>query len=107
MSGRSHAIGIAVVLALPFGLANAAERVVYEPTWESLDRHKTPEWFMNAKLGLFIYSPAPTKEHYQAYHARRGMPGAAHRTFGPQMLQQLLFQDPTRLDVQASIDRLV
>jgi len=27
----------------------------YQPTWESLDTHETPEWFHDAKLGIFIH----------------------------------------------------
>jgi alpha-L-fucosidase len=26
----------------------------YKPTWESLDKHPLPEWFRDAKLGIFI-----------------------------------------------------
>ena len=28
---------------------------VYEPTWESLDQHRTPKWFDDAKFGIFIH----------------------------------------------------
>ena len=27
----------------------------YEPSWESLDRHEVPEWYHDAKLGIFIH----------------------------------------------------
>ncbi|MEC8134050.1 MAG: alpha-L-fucosidase, partial [Bacteroidota bacterium] len=27
----------------------------YEPTWQSLDKRATPEWFSNAKFGIFIH----------------------------------------------------
>jgi alpha-L-fucosidase len=27
----------------------------YEPTWESLDSHPVPEWFADAKFGIFIH----------------------------------------------------
>ena len=27
----------------------------YEATWESLSKHKTPDWFMDAKFGIFIH----------------------------------------------------
>ncbi|WP_123536727.1 alpha-L-fucosidase [Halosimplex salinum] len=27
----------------------------YEPTWESLDAHEVPEWFRDAKLGIFVH----------------------------------------------------
>jgi alpha-L-fucosidase len=31
----------------------AAEK--YEPTWASLDQRPTPEWFLDAKFGVFIH----------------------------------------------------
>jgi len=46
-----------ILLLLPFiplaGAAPAAPR--YEPTWASLDRRATPEWFLDAKFGVFIH----------------------------------------------------
>jgi alpha-L-fucosidase len=27
----------------------------YQPTWESLEKHTVPEWFQDAKLGIFIH----------------------------------------------------
>ena len=27
----------------------------YEATWESLDRHETPDWYHDAKLGIFVH----------------------------------------------------
>jgi len=27
----------------------------YEPKWESLDQRPTPEWFLDAKFGIFIH----------------------------------------------------
>lgn len=27
----------------------------FQPTWESIDRHQVPQWFDNAKLGIFIH----------------------------------------------------
>lgn len=63
----------------------------YEPTWESLDRHRTPSWFQNAKLGLFIYGPHPTR----ADAAKRGVqvpiPGGAwdKTRWDPERIAQL------------------
>ena len=34
---------------------SAAEPPRYEPNWESLDRRPTPEWFLDAKFGIFIH----------------------------------------------------
>jgi alpha-L-fucosidase len=47
----------------------------YEPTWESIDSRPVPEWFMDAKFGIFIhwgvfsvpaYRPVST-QMYQTY----------------------------------------
>ena len=27
----------------------------YEPRWESLDKRPTPQWFLDAKFGIFIH----------------------------------------------------
>ena len=27
----------------------------YQPQWESLKKHKTPEWFRNAKFGIWAH----------------------------------------------------
>ena len=35
--------------------AAAEPPVEYEPNWESLDAHQTPEWFEDAKFGIFIH----------------------------------------------------
>lgn len=48
--------------------------VEYQPTWESLDKHQTPEWFKNAKVGIFIYPLTPTKAEFDAYWQRLGQP---------------------------------
>jgi alpha-L-fucosidase len=64
-------VGLANLVPLG-GSARAAGR--YEPTWESLDARATPQWFMDAKFGVFIcwglYSvPAWTpKGHYAEWY---------------------------------------
>lgn len=42
-----------LLLAAPAHLSAAAPR--YEPNWESLDRRPTPDWFLDAKFGVFIH----------------------------------------------------
>ena len=34
---------------------HAGEPETYKPTWESLAKHPTPEWFKDAKFGIFIH----------------------------------------------------
>ena len=52
---------------------HATERVLSEPIWASLKAHQTPQWFMDAKLGLFIYPPEPNPEQW-AVAGERGAP---------------------------------
>jgi alpha-L-fucosidase len=61
----------ALALLLAVSVA-AGERVVYVPTWESLDLHATPEWLMDAKFGLFIYGIQATEAEWNAYWSERG-----------------------------------
>lgn len=42
------------VLAI-FAHPAVAEEKRYSPNWESLDRRPTPEWFLDAKFGVFIH----------------------------------------------------
>ena len=30
------------------------EKGPWKPTWESLDKHQAPEWFLDAKLGVML-----------------------------------------------------
>jgi alpha-L-fucosidase len=45
-----HTLLAAFCIAVSLGAAPA-----YEPKWESLDRRPTPEWFLDAKFGIFIH----------------------------------------------------
>jgi alpha-L-fucosidase len=64
----------------------------YEPTWNSLQAHKTPQWFKDAKFGIYthwgIYSvPArgPNGTWYPYNMYREGTPQHAYHaaTYGP------------------------
>src|SRR5687768_4117412 len=57
--------------------------IVYQPTWESVSTHPLPEWFDNAKLGVFL--------HWGLYSVPAWAPNAANiqdlfRTKGPRTL---------------------
>ena len=63
----------------------------YKDTWESLEKHETPEWFKNAKFGIFIhwgvYSvPAFGNEWYSRNMYIQGSSEFEHhvKTYGPQ-----------------------
>jgi hypothetical protein len=38
-----------------FALSNLIAQGPYEPTWESLDSHKMPQWYDDAKIGLSMH----------------------------------------------------
>ncbi len=48
------ALALLPALALPAGGACAAQQK-YEPSWESLDKRPAPEWYLDAKFGIFIH----------------------------------------------------
>ncbi|MBQ6383637.1 MAG: alpha-L-fucosidase [Clostridia bacterium] len=63
----------------------------YEANWESLEKHQTPQWFRDAKLGIFIhwgiYSvPAFANEWYSRNMYLQGTREFEHhvKTYGPQ-----------------------
>ena len=53
MKNILHIILITVIL-LGYS-CREQKKEVYEPTWESLDKHKAPQWFTDAKFGIFIH----------------------------------------------------
>jgi alpha-L-fucosidase len=60
----------------------AAETKRYEPTWASVDSRPTPEWWTDAKFGIFIHwgiysvpAFAPKGEYAEWYWERLGRPG--------------------------------
>jgi len=63
----------------------------YQATWESLKKYQTPDWFKDAKFGIFIhwgvYSvPAYIYEWYPRHMYRQGSPEFKHHVekYGPQ-----------------------
>ena len=77
------------VTLLAIGCQEKAQKQ-YEPTWESLKTHELPEWFDDAKLGIFIhwgvYSvPAYKNEWYPRFMYTEGHDIYQHHTetYGP------------------------
>jgi alpha-L-fucosidase len=69
----------------------ASTPVPYAPTWNSLKTHRTPQWFQEAKFGIYthwgVYSvPAhgPNATWYPHYMYREGTPQHAYhvQTYG-------------------------
>ncbi len=63
----------------------------YEPTWESLKQYQAPQWYMDAKFGIFIHwgvycVPAFGNEWYPRNMYMQGSPEFEHhiKTYGPQ-----------------------
>lgn len=95
-----HPFHSAMVIAAVFMVAGSSLtcqapgsklRVVYEPTWESLKQHDTPEWFRDAKFGIYFhwgaYSvPAFGTEWYprNMYREENNAYRYHRDTFGPQ-----------------------
>jgi alpha-L-fucosidase len=62
----------------------------YEATWESLSRYRAPQWYRDAKFGIFLHwgafsVPAFGNEWYPRTMYRRGTPAFDHHvaTYGP------------------------
>jgi alpha-L-fucosidase len=86
-----------IILLLGSAFAVDYKKQAYEPEWESLIQHPTPEWFKNAKFGIYfhwgIYSvPAfenewyPRRMYIDETHKRMGVNFFQHHreTYGPQ-----------------------
>jgi len=61
-----------VIACLPKKESDESKAPVYNPTWESVITHKTPDWFRDAKFGIYFhwgpYSvPAYKTEWYSHY----------------------------------------
>lgn len=48
-------VSLSILINLFTGCTNKQPQKNYEPTWESLASHPTPEWFKDAKFGIFIH----------------------------------------------------
>jgi len=52
---RLKTIFVVCLLNGSFVLSNVTAQGTYKPTWESLDSHKMPKWYDDAKLGLSMH----------------------------------------------------
>ncbi len=44
-----------LIILVIFALAGSARAQAYTPTWESLDTRAVPQWYRDAKFGIFIH----------------------------------------------------
>ena len=70
----------------------------YDPTWESLDQHQTPQWFQDAKLGVFMYGPCPTETYWDTFWTSQGQPGKPYSQsgYGYRSVDQMTW-DPNKI----------
>ncbi len=88
----SFGVGVVMSVLLAVFSAQAADKPTkYEPTWDSLKQYSVPDWYQDAKFGIFIhwgvYSvPAFGSEWYPRNMYREGSPEFKHQveTHGPQ-----------------------
>lgn len=52
---KSIAFFLLFVMSFCLTQCTSSPEKVYEPTWESLNQYEVPEWFMDAKFGLFMH----------------------------------------------------
>jgi alpha-L-fucosidase len=82
---RRSLLTITILLLLAPALVTAQKK--YEASWESLDTHKIPEWYSDAKFGIFIHwgvysvpSFAPKDMYSEWYwHALDGDPAQMNK----------------------------
>jgi alpha-L-fucosidase len=84
---------VQILLLVSFGIAvsvHATAQERYQSTWQSLKKYQIPDWFKNAKFGIFIhwgvYSvPAYTSEWYPRFMYKKGSPEYKYQTekYGP------------------------
>ena len=85
-------LGFLIAVLLSAASAYSADvPAKYEPSWESLRQYTVPDWYQDAKFGIFIhwglYSvPAFGSEWYPRNMYREGSPEFKHHveTYGPQ-----------------------
>jgi alpha-L-fucosidase len=85
-------IAVALLLFATTNRLMAADQ--YEPTWESLSKHHVPEWFKDAKFGIYAHLgvycvPAYSNEWYpNNMYMKDDNPNSVYqyhkRTFGDQ-----------------------
>lgn len=60
---------VVLVVAGTTSIAQQPQRK-YQPEWYSLDQHQTPQWLMDAKVGLFVYPLHPTEKQFSEYREK-------------------------------------
>jgi len=58
---------IFIITVSTFGICTAQK---FEPSWESLRQYKVPEWFKDAKFGIFMHWGVQSVPAYDGWYAR-------------------------------------
>ncbi len=84
IKARLLSSALAVSLAAGMGLffATGARAVEYQPDWQSLSKHEAaPEWFQDAKLGIYFHWGVYTVPAYSSEWYPRNMHFPGHRAY--------------------------
>ena len=74
---------IAPTCAAPFpSIASSGFAQMYEPSWESVDRRRTPAWFSEARFGIFIHQSQKDMVPFQGSDTREFWQRAEDRNAG-------------------------
>lgn len=55
MRRNNYVIYIVLLIFISLGMTMNLHTQEYKPTWESLDKRPVPQWFVDAKFGIFIH----------------------------------------------------
>lgn len=55
MHRQGHILLVVALIVLAAGCSRQMSVKKFEPTWESLQQYECPEWFRDAKLGIFMH----------------------------------------------------
>jgi len=67
---RRCLLAVFFLFVLPVGLS--AQAVHYQPAWDSIDKRPTPQWFDDAKFGIFIHWGVYSVPAYADPHSKVG-----------------------------------
>src|SRR4051794_7835166 len=88
---KNQRLSIYLILVLCLGAIRLKSQERYQATWESLKKYQVPDWFRDAKFGIFIhygvYSvPAFGSEWYPREMYQKDSKEFKHHvaTYGPQ-----------------------
>lgn len=65
--------GLAVIAALIFMNCPGSSFAQYQPNWDSLDKRETPQWWKDAKFGIFIHWGVYSVPAYAPVHEVEGV----------------------------------